>query len=162
MPEIDPRNDQYNTLDESMISDSEIDLQNKNWLEELQLDAIEYISGFILKKLNLKNEISDEAYFSWIDHVTEGGLKKPHPKFISKITELEHIFRDINGNKLCSNEQFLKYHIDKSFNVDLPLAVKKLYFKIRLYNRIKNLNKNNNDQISESRKKKKKMMKITS
>ncbi|XP_050518939.1 short stature homeobox protein-like [Diabrotica virgifera virgifera] len=50
-------------------------------LNQLQYDALEYVSGYICKKLDLP-EITDTSTYTWIDQVSEGGLKKPPEELV--------------------------------------------------------------------------------
>ena len=43
----------------------------------LQEDALEYMSGYIIRKLNLEEYESHESSFTWVDQVSKGLLEKP-------------------------------------------------------------------------------------
>lgn len=43
----------------------------------LEEDALEYISGYMLRKLRLEEHTSSESSFTWVDQVSKGYLKKP-------------------------------------------------------------------------------------
>lgn len=127
-----------------------------NEINEFEEDAIEYIGGYLIKKLHLNNFKSNELTYTFVDQISEGGLQKPTRIFIEKLIKLEEVFSRINYNGIYTGPQFLNYHINKSADIDLPLEVKKLYFKIRLHNRLKNLNQVN----LENKRKKRKLNKI--
>ena len=109
-------------------------------LTELQEDALEYICGYILKKLNISERSSTSSNYTWVDHLSEGGLVKPTEFFTTSVKKLETIFQNENGKNLTNGTNWLKRHWEKSRDINLSQDVKILYFKIRLYNRLKILN----------------------
>lgn len=74
---------------------------------------------------------------------------------MGNILKLENIFKEINNNTLSFRNNYLKYHNIKCDNIDVPENVKSLFFKSRLYFRIRNLNKILIQEKNEKRKLKK-------
>ena len=50
----------------------ETSFDDKGFLQE---DALEYISGYIIRKLNLEEYEAHESSFTWVDPVSKGSLK---------------------------------------------------------------------------------------
>lgn len=116
-------------------------------LHELTYDGLENLAGFICYKLREPGTEStkDNATFTWIDHLSEGGLHKPSDTFVQKMQQLEHIFRSVNnGDSILVTKNYLAKLMSKSVNVDCSEAAKKLFFISRMYFRIKELNKSLN------------------
>lgn len=53
--------------------------ENFNGLHE---DALEYIAGYIVRKLGLTEYVSNEPTFTWIDKLSRGALTKPTTTFL--------------------------------------------------------------------------------
>lgn len=110
-------------------------------IDELTEDALEYLAGYVINKLNLSDEIAKESTFTYVDEVSHGGLIKPSSTFKDQIKQLEIIFLHIVKDKFSITNN-LKYVLLKAAEqVNVKLHIKKFYFKIRIYFRIKNLNK---------------------
>lgn len=107
----------------------------------LQDDALEYIAGYIIRKLNLEEYQSHEYSFSWVDQVSKGYLKKPSPEFLDNIKRLEVVFESINGKEIDHHVHLKQRLFEKSIGIDLPDNIKSFYFKCRIHFRIKHLNR---------------------
>lgn len=125
-------------------------------LNQLEYDALEYVSGYICKKLNLP-VATDTSSFTWIDQVSEGGLKKPPEELISKVHQLDIIFNNFNGPelKLKPGRKYLKTLIELAGSVDSDYKIKHLFFRSRMYFRIKQLNMALKEEVRNKRKLKK-------
>lgn len=77
--------------DELSESDELDDLQCENFddIGTLQTDALEYISGYIIRKLRLEEYKCEENSQTWVDQLSKGSLVKPSSTFVDKITSLE-------------------------------------------------------------------------
>lgn len=129
----DVEEDESPTEEEEEISSLEFD--------ELKEDAIEYLAGFLIKKCKVPNDPYTSCSFTWVDQKSEGGLKKPNETFLKNVTILESIFMKYNKEHLYTEGKFMEKHLKKAEAVPLDISVKKLFFKCRLYFRIKHLNK---------------------
>lgn len=116
-------------------------------LTEIQNDGLENLAGFIAFKLR-KSESSlgyiatdNDPTYTWINHLSEGGLMKPNENFLSKCRELNTIFEKINGNSLKICDNYIQEHIDSSRDIDLSENVKSLFFRCKMFFRIRILNK---------------------
>lgn len=106
-----------------------------------QEDALEYIAGYVIRKLNLVEYECKQQSFTWVDQLSKGYLKKPTPDFLSKIIELESIFKKENGEEISHSPKLRQSLLKKSACVDLPDKIKDFFFKCRIYFRIRKLNK---------------------
>lgn len=110
-------------------------------LQEVAYDGLENLAGFICYKLNDRScESEDNCTYTWVDHLSEGALHKPSATFVSQLEELENIFQSINGSSLLIKKNYLKDLLDKSSTVGCSIAAKKIFFKSRMYFRIRQLN----------------------
>lgn len=125
-----------------MREDTECDDYSMEY-SELEEDALEYIAGYVIKKLKLPVPPPDKSLFTWVDQLSEGGLINPGYEFASKIVLLENVFKKCHGENVNVNIKAVESCINESTNVDVPLEAKKLFFRTRIYIRIKNLNKRN-------------------
>lgn len=120
----------------------------------LQEDALEYIAGYMIRKLNLKEDQCHENTFSWVHQLSKGHLKKPSSAFLSKIKRLEVIFskiteenntENLNMKKTVENittvQNLHKQLVIHSRSVDLPEHVRRFFYKCRIHFRVRNLNK---------------------
>lgn len=128
----------------SQFQDISTGIENRSDITELEDDAIEYLAGYLIKKLKINEHVSEDSSYTWVDQISEGGLKKPSREFQNKIKSLENIFFKCNKNDVYTGSKFLVKLLNESENVDLSIEVKKLYYKTRLYIRIRYLN---NDKI---------------
>ena len=63
--EMEDKDEEFSDLVETSFDDIGI----------LQEDALEYISGYIIRKLNLEEYESHESSFTWVDQLSKGSLK---------------------------------------------------------------------------------------
>ena len=131
-------------------NDENCDSNNNNSdidIYDLQYDAREYLAGYIIKKLGCENlgqfttNQTNQNSWTWVDEVSEGGLIKPSPEFMKILSDLELIFININGKQIKTQTDYLKFHIKECAQIDISLHIKMLFFKCRLYFRIRELNK---------------------
>ena len=81
---------------------------------------------------------SEDKTFSWINHLSEGGLYKPNSEFLEAIEALEKIFKNLNKDddgedRLLISENYLQKHLNLGEDINVPLYVKSLFFRSRLY-----------------------------
>lgn len=89
--------------------------------------VLQYIGGFIMKKLNIC--------------CSKGGLKVPNNDFNSRIAQLEEVFRQLNRCKgIYGGPDFESIHLKASEHVQFEISIKKLFFKVRLFARIRHIN----------------------
>lgn len=124
----------------------EFDESNFEDIGELEEDALEYISGYLIRKLNLQEYQSKENSFTWVDEVAKGALKKPSNDFLEKIKKLEKIFYIRNGDKISHDPNILQDLVQCSTSIDLADNIKSLFFKCRIHFRIRRLNLNNKQE----------------
>uniref|UniRef100_Q7M4J6 P element homolog (Lu-P1 element) n=1 Tax=Lucilia cuprina TaxID=7375 RepID=Q7M4J6_LUCCU len=126
-----PTEEQFLDLDETDLDDIGI----------LQEDALEYISGYIIRKHNLEEYQCRENTFTWVDEVSKGSLKKPSNFFLQKIKSLEVVFYNVNGREISHRTNLRQHLLNESSYVDLPERIKQFFFRCRIFFRIRNLNK---------------------
>lgn len=145
------------TVDESRQNESsEVEDYHEFKITDFEEDAVEYIAGYIIKRLKLNGDTAvDSSYFTWVDQVSEGGLVKPHPEFVKKILCLEKLFNTVHGKTFNFDGKALGMCLDLAKSIDLPNNAKLLFFRTRLYIRIKYLNKNVQNIKTKSKKIKK-------
>lgn len=120
-----------------------------NTQDDFEHDSIEYLAGYIAKKLNLgqnyvyEGGIGSQSSYTWVDEISQGGLRKPTDSFINKINELNNVFNLINRESILIQENYIKHHTNLSDHVDLTHDIKFLFFKTRMHFRIRALNKQN-------------------
>lgn len=126
-------------------------------LSELAYDGLENLAGFVCHKLKDPTlESSSSQSYSWIDHLSEGGLSKPSPRFMAQIEELNKVFLEVNGEEIATEKNnFIHNLLQKSSNIDCPMKAKRLFFRSRMFFRIKELNTILKDQSARKRKWKK-------
>ena len=61
---------------------------------------------------------------------------------MNEVRKLEVIFVKHNKTELFFYPNFIEFHLKKAESINLPIAVKKIFFTCRLYFRIRHLNKN--------------------
>lgn len=72
--------------------------------KELGYDGLDNLAGFICHKLKDEFEVAsssslaslDESNFTWVSHLSEGGLNKPSEEFMFQFQQLEEIFNTFN------------------------------------------------------------------
>lgn len=108
--------------------------------------VLQYVGGYIIKKLFLKDEVGTSK---WISYITKGGLRTPSDAFNARIKQLEEVFLKLNGCKtIYHGMDYINYHISNSKHVDTTVKVKRLFFRVRLFARIRLIN-----ELRESAKK---------
>lgn len=120
---------------------------NFNDSDTLKDDALEYIAGYIIRKLNLLEYESDESSYTWVDQVSKGFLKKPKSSFVSKIKCLDDIFSGENKDEISHRRGIHNHLMEKSKGVELSDKIKSFFFKCRIYFRIRDLNKKSKERI---------------
>lgn len=108
----------------------------------LEYDGLQYLAGFICHKLkiNSNNDLQDNL-FTWVDHISEGGLTKPTEEFMTFMEELENIFHSVNKDSLLISKTYLKHLLSLATAIPCNDSIKTLFFRSRMYFRIKKLNK---------------------
>lgn len=100
--------------------------------------VLQYIGGFIMKKLDINCE---GGHSKWISGVSKGGLKTPNNEFNRRITQLEDVFLQLNRCKgIYGGPDFECIHLKASEHVQMDISIKKLFFKVRLFARIRHIN----------------------
>ncbi|KNC34133.1 hypothetical protein FF38_08306 [Lucilia cuprina] len=108
-------------------------------------DALEYVAGYIIQKLKLKNSESEnnEEGFTWVNQISKGGLKKPNIAFFNNLKDLENVFRNVNdmfGAKKVLNWRFetwnepdLRTYNKLNFSVEDYLTyIQSLHFGLKI------------------------------
>lgn len=110
-------------------------------INEMAYDGLENLAGFICHKLKDSTlQSSSSATYSWIDHLSEGGLSKPSPTFMSHIEELNRVFIETNKEGLAIGGNFIHNLLIKSSRIDCPEKAKRLFFRSRMFFRMRELN----------------------
>lgn len=147
--------------DFNLEDDLEFEKDDNAELQSLQYDALEHLAGYIchrVKDPEYSESLDEQSKtYTWTDQLSEGFLRKPTEKLMSTLEQMESIFNNFNGNdSLLCVEGYLKKLIEKSDHFDLDIETKKLFFRSRMYFRIKKLN----SEIVENAKKKRKLKKL--
>lgn len=122
-------------------------------LNELAYDGLENLAGFICHKLKDDSlESSSTQSFSWVDHLNEGGLSKPSPMFMNNIEELNKVFVEMNGEGLVAGPNFIKTLLMRSESIPCPEKAIRLFFRSRMFFRIKELNRSMKEKKTCKRK----------
>lgn len=131
-------------------------------LDAISYDGLENLAGFIshkLKNIEPTASTSSEQHFTWVDHLSEGGLSKPSEQMMHIMQQLESIFQSVNAESIFICQGYLDNLLKKAANVNCSINVKMLFFRSRMYFRIKKLNKILQDNTTS---KKRKISKTTS
>lgn len=139
-------------------------MTDTNLEDELKWDGLENLAGNIAFKLRHNEKLSyipdkNEASFSWVNHLTEGGLQKPTDEFMIKYNQLDHIFNKYNGDTLKIEKSHLQNLINLAEGVNASKDVKTLSFRCKMYFRIRILNRNLTDMSSIRKRKMTKIVK---
>lgn len=83
------------------------DICSVDELTQMQCDGLENLAGYVAFKLRKKETVgfipdSSDCSFSWINHVSEGGLMKPTNSFLENCRQLNAIYGS-NKWKFSSN-----------------------------------------------------------
>lgn len=129
--------------DESQSFDDEEDS-----ITNLQHDGIQHIAGYVAYRLrhqeNLGKPTSHDNGFvtTWIDELSEGGLYRPGEEFLKTIYKLETIFNKYNGIGLKSKTNYIEGLLEMSSEIEGSDNMKKLFFRCKMYFRMRNMNRN--------------------
>lgn len=125
----------------SFVHEENID---KAELHELEYDGLENLAGFLCCKLGDPNlERSNTSKFTWTDHLSEGGLHQPSEEFLSKVEHLENIFKSVNGDTIFITKNYINNLMLRSSDIECSEKAKRLFFRSRMYFRMKELNRRN-------------------
>lgn len=110
-------------------------------LNDVEYDGLEHLAGYICHRIkqNDASRILTQDY-SWTFHLSEGGLTKPSAEFMGQMQGLEKIFQSVNSDTLFITKCYLKKLIDASSSFSCSEETKRLFFRSRMYFRIKKLN----------------------
>lgn len=124
-------------------------------MPDLEYDALEFLGGYILNRMKFKypevvqNYIDkDCSNFTWTDQISEGGLQKPNTDFIEKLTELEEIFNEYNGSELKHGQNYIKNLTDLSARINLHIEFKKIYFRCKMFFKMRILNSKTSKNVN--------------
>lgn len=127
-------------IEQNNVQEEVIDAE----LHELEYDGLVNLAGFICYKIqDESSETRETLNYTWTDHLSEGGLHKPSEHFISQMEQLEKCFKMFNGNSLFITKNYIQQLMDKSRDIECSEKAKRLFFRSRMYFRIKELNKSN-------------------
>lgn len=134
--------------------EDEDNLDNKIDLEDLKFDGLQNLAGFISHKLqHIVAPDNEPTGYTWSSHVSEGGYTIPSTAFVEQISQLEDIFQKFNGDDIIITKNYLKTLLELAQDVPVNGEVKSLFFRSRMYFRIRNLNSDlKNSIISRKRK----------
>jgi len=66
-------------------------------------DGLDNLAGYICHRLKSVEEIhadsNNDNTFTWVNHLSEGGLSKPTSDMMLRMTELEKVFNEFNGKQ---------------------------------------------------------------
>jgi hypothetical protein len=127
--------------------------------EETQLacDGLENLAGYICHRLKeVIPNIHDnwESSYTWVNHLSEGGLSKPTAEMMTHMSALENIFNEANGTEIDIRENYLKHLNTLAAKVDWDEKIKTIFFRSRMFFRLRTLNR---DLIDTAKLKKRKM-----
>ena len=134
--------------------------------DDLEYDDLEQLGGLIAFKLKAKEpelglSTNCLSEYTFVNHLSEGGLVKLSPILMRNLIDLEKTFTKYNDPlKICKN--YLAFHIEKSSYVEcsLDLDVKTLFFRCHVYFTIRHLNQNIKQSNTRSGISKKKIIKF--
>lgn len=136
---------------------------NQSEIENMEYDGLENLAGYICHKLKNENpdlvsNSSTERNYSWVNHLSEGGLSKPSTSLMNTLILCDSIFSKLNGDKLLLASGYLQKHLLEAKEIEASDDVKKLFFRCRMYFRIRKLN---SEIVESTYKRKRKYSKIT-
>lgn len=116
-------------------------------LSQLKYDGLENLAGFVAFKLRNKEKLgyipdASEPSSSWVNYLSEGGLMKPTDSFLIKCRLMNSVFEKFNGDSLKICKNYIKNLLQCSEHVDLSKDAKSLFFRCKMYFRIRILNCN--------------------
>lgn len=128
-------------------------------LDSLHYDGLEHLTGYICHRLKdpdlYESPSQPSTSYTWTDQLSEGFLKKPTKQLMGHMEKLENIFNETNGEGIVFQKNFIGDLIKKAKHVECSDKVKRLFFRSRMYFRLKALNTqlaNNNIFVSRKRK----------
>lgn len=126
----------------------------------LRNDGLENLAGYICHKLKdeVPAQVEENGTCPWVHHLNEGGLSKPSNELMECLEECNQTFDRLNANGLLIAHQYIKTHLLESEYILCAEKVKKLFFRCRMYFKIRALN---NDILQNQYKLKRKFNKIT-
>lgn len=117
-------------------------------------DGLENLAGYICHRFkntipNLEQIEPDES--SWVNHLDEGGLSKANPTMMAHFAALENVFNAVNGEGegiyICPNYIQHLLEVAEKAKIKCDEKIMKLFFRCRMYFRMRKLNR----QITESK-----------
>lgn len=129
-------------------------------LSELEWDGLEHLAGYIAFKLHDKTlgaptDKSSYSAHTWISHLSEGGLYKPTENFMRYIKKLDNIFKQFNNPSIKICRRYIEQLMNLAQPIEISNEAKRLFFRCRMYFKIRILNKEFTENI-----KKRKYLKI--
>lgn len=126
-------------------------------LKALEYDALEHVAGYICHRVRNPDIVASAGAaatgWTWVDQLSEGYLTKPAPEFVALLEKLEMIFREMNGeDSLVFRKGFIQYLMDKSSHIDVNAKEKSIFFRSRMYFRMRRLNNEFKSMSSNKRK----------
>lgn len=130
----------------------------ENDIESLQYDGLENLAGYICHKLknqnpNLAANPLEVASYTWVNHLSEGGLIKPSSSLVETLRSCDAIFFKLNGEKLLISNEYLQKHLLEAKDIQATEEVKKLFFRCRMYFRMRLLNAEISQNINKRKRK---------
>lgn len=127
--------------DDLLVVPSAIEREWTSFYNGREQDVLEYIGGYLIKKLP-HCDVHPAMQSSWIDTVSDGGLKTPSKLLVNKLDKLEKVFNDKMGKTVDKEPKiFFRLVNDKtSIEIEPNVKVRKLFFKVRIHARIRALN----------------------
>ena len=137
-------------------------------INDLKYDGLEHLAGYIIYRLkdkvpNMIHNYCDTdstSTYTWTDTLSEGFLRKPNLKFMELLQQLDDIYNVKNGKTLQPGNDYIKNLIAKSNGVDLPYAIKNLFYRCKMFFKIRTMNLKLIEDANSKKKKKKKKRKI--
>lgn len=150
----------FAVLDVAANTDEQVEPE----LTDMQYDGLENLAGYICHRL--KDVVPEIAVaenekcssYSWVDHLSEGGLSKPTQKTMEHMQDLEKIFEENNRQGLLIKDNFIKSHVQQADHIECDKKVKTLFFRSRMYFKIRKLNQELIDRSSSRKRKYKKII----
>lgn len=96
----------FSTLNVINEQEQQLDVME---LEGIAYDGLENLAGYICHKLKEPTSSltsSNQGSYSWVDHLSEGGLSKPSDDFMAEMEQLETIFNQVNSDGLLITRFF--------------------------------------------------------
>lgn len=125
---------------------------NEEEEEQLQQDGMQNIAGYVAYRLRHEEVLGtltlDPSNKTWIDKLSEGGLYKPSEAFLRSVHKLEEAFNQYNGNTLNCKENYINGLLDLSRDIEGSDKMKRLFFRCKMYFRMKTMNKKLTDSSS--------------